>query len=497
MNRAENHKNDRLFYDWLVDIFSPSNLDTEERAKRTLTGLVVIVTCPVLFGYSFFHLYTSRFLLAGVLFFSGMVVLASVLIGRKKVDAKILYRLGLAAIGILFLYLMGTSEDYPRRMFWTFIFPLEALYLLGKKEGLLYTIIYYLIGMILVLTQSFGMVPGDYHIRLKLEYLIALLLVSLMSYCFEVVRFRYQETTKRRQASLEAANQQLTQEIEKRKMMEQAARDALLELKEAQSQLIQSAKLASIGELASGVAHELNQPLMVIRGIAQLLRRNLRKNNLNNEELMGQLDPIVRNTKRMMNIINHLRTFSRQSTSDFAPVDVNQILEDSFLMIGEQLRLRNIQVNTQFASDLPKIKGDPNQLEQVFLNLITNARDAVEMRDDGQGTKNDSIQDRDEYRGIIILATKKGVLSNQTSTTDNRQSKDFIEILIRDNGGGISAERVENIFDPFFTTKAVGKGTGLGLSISYGIIKDHQGEIEVAETGPEGTTFRIRLPVSE
>lgn len=279
--------------------------------------------------------------------------------------------------------------------------------------------------------------------------------------------------------------------------MEQAARDALLELKEAQSQLIQSAKLASIGELASGVAHELNQPLMVIRGIAQLLRRNLRKNNLNNEELMGQLDPIVRNTKRMMNIINHLRTFSRQSTSDFAPVDVNQILEDSFLMIGEQLRLRNIQVNTQFASDLPKIKGDPNQLEQVFLNLITNARDAVEMRDDGQGTKNDSIQDRDEYRGIIILATKKGVLSNQTSTTDNRQSKDFIEILIRDNGGGISAERVENIFDPFFTTKAVGKGTGLGLSISYGIIKDHQGEIEVAETGPEGTTFRIRLPVSE
>ena len=497
MNHTGKQKIARNAYDWLADFFSPPNLAAEERSRRTLTALVVIASIPVLFGYSFFHFFASRFLLAGAIFFSGVIILVCILIARKKADATIFYRLGIAAIGLLFLYLLGTAETYPGRMFWTFIFPLESLYLLGRKEGLLYTAIYYLIAMTLVLTQSFGVLPGDHELRFKVEYLFSLLVVSLISYCFEFVRFQYQEIKKWRQASLEAVNQQLSQEIEKRRMMEQAARDSLLELKNAQSQLIQSAKLASIGELASGVAHELNQPLMVIRGIAQLLRRNLRKNNLNNEELMGQLDPIVRNTKRMMNIINHLRTFSRQSTSDFAPVDVNQILEDSFLMIGEQLRLRNIQVNTQFASDLPKIKGDPNQLEQVFLNLITNARDAVEMRDDGQGTKNDSIQDRDEYRGIIILATKKGVLSNQTSTTDNRQSKDFIEILIRDNGGGISAERVENIFDPFFTTKAVGKGTGLGLSISYGIIKDHQGEIEVAETGPEGTTFRIRLPVSE
>ena len=475
MNRAENHKNDRLFYDWLVDIFSPSNLDTEERAKRTLTGLVVIVTCPVLFGCSFFHLYTSRFLLAGVLFFSGMVVLASVLIGRKKVDAKILYRLGLAAIGILFLYLMGTSEDYPRRMFWTFIFPLEALYLLGKKEGLLYTIIYYLIGMILVLTQSFGMVPGDYHIRLKLEYLIALLLVSLMSYCFEVVRFRYQETTKRRQASLEAANQQLTQEIEKRKMMEQAARDAIIELKETQSQLIQSAKLASIGELASGVAHELNQPLMVIRTNVQLLTRAFKKILELSEDRFQSLALIEANTKRMMNIINHLRTFSRQAKEKFTAVDVNKTIEGCLLMVGEQLRIRNIDLKLELMEDIPKIAGNANQLEQVLLNVITNARDAV-------------LEARTDENGMGVIEVVTGVFGKEG---------EWVEILVRDTGKGISGNNLDRVFEPFFTTKDVGMGTGLGLSISYGIIKDHGGEIEVAETGPEGTTFRIRLPISK
>jgi signal transduction histidine kinase len=259
--------------------------------------------------------------------------------------------------------------------------------------------------------------------------------------------------------------------------------DAYEELKGAQAQLIQSGKLASIGELASGVAHELNQPLLVIRGNTQLIQRNLRKNNLDNDDLMEQLEPIERNTKRMMNIINHLRTFSRQSQSNLEPVDVNKTLEDVFLMMGEQLRLRDVEVKKHFSPDLPKINADGNQLEQVLLNLITNAGDAI--------TSNAECgMQNAEYKGKIEIITKKGESPNQ-------QSKDFVEILIRDNGGGIPSENIEKIFDPFFTTKEVGKGTGLGLSISYGIIKDHGGEIEAAETGPEGTTFRVRIPIDD
>ena len=311
---------------------------------------------------------------------------------------------------------------------------------------------------------------------------------------------------------------------------------AYKELKSTQAQLIQSGKLSSIGELASGVAHELNQPLTVIRGNAQLIQRNLQRGELNVEKLSEQIEPINRNTKRMMNIISHLRTFSRQSQSDFQPVDVNKIVDNCFLMVGEQLRLRNIDVERNLNSDLPMINGDANQLEQVFLNLITNARDAItsiaERRiRDGNLKKNKT---NSEFKGrleIISRIWKKGntwprpglhksgdrkmemkgqynqedtqitshlpIQSRSRDWEGGQQSKDFIEILVRDNGGGIPADIVDKIFDPFFTTKEVGKGTGLGLSISYGIIEDHKGKIEVVETGTEGTTFRVKLPVMD
>ena len=478
MNHTGEQKITRNAYDRLLDICSPPNIDPEERARRTWPGVVGILSCPVLFGDAFCNLYGGRFLLGGLLFSSGAIVLISVLAGRKKKDAKAYYRLTMAAIGILFLYLMGLIEVYPHHMFWSFVFPLASLYLLGRKEGLLYTIIYDLIIMILVLNQSLGMLPADYESRFKSEYLLSLFIVSLMAYCFEVIRFQYQEATKRRGASLETANEQLSQEIEKRKMMEQAATDALLELKEAESQLIQSAKLASIGELAAGVAHELNQPLMVIRATAQMTRRSQNKGALVADELTASLATIEKNTKRMMNIINHLRTFSRQSPSDFQPVDVNAIIEDSLLMVGEQLRIRNIGLKKDLDKALPKVRGDANQLEQVFLNLITNARDVV-------AEKVCDNPDSD-FQGTIEIVTR------HRNTSEN-----FIEILITDKGEGISGEHLDRIFDPFFTTKEVGKGTGLGLSISYGIIKDHGGEIEVVETGLEGTTFRVRLPISE
>ncbi len=178
-------------------------------------------------------------------------------------------------------------------------------------------------------------------------------------------------------------------DITDRKQAEEALQKAYDDLKNVQTQLVQSAKLASIGELAAGVAHELNQPLMVIRGTAQLTLRRQGKNSLDTAALVESLNAIEKNTKRMMNIINHLRTFSRQSKGAFAPVDVNGIIQDSFMMIGEQLKLRNIEVSLDFSNDLPKVLGDPNQLEQILLNLLTNARDAIGFRisDFGMGIR--------------------------------------------------------------------------------------------------------------
>lgn len=269
----------------------------------------------------------------------------------------------------------------------------------------------------------------------------------------------------------------VVRDVTDRNLAEESLKKAYEELKLTQSQLVQSGKLASIGELASGVAHELNQPLMIIRGHSQLSLRSISKGNLDPEDIQKQFSIIERNTKRMMNIINHLRTFSRQSKSEYQRVDINQVIDDSFLMIGEQLRLRNIEIKKLLDPNLPSVYGETNQLEQVFLNLITNARDAITDKEE----KNSS--EKKDVNSVEIIT--------RSSTTDDG----FVEILFIDSGSGILEEDMDSIFDPFYTTKEVGKGTGLGLSISYGIISEHGGKIDIADTGADGTTFRICLPI--
>jgi signal transduction histidine kinase len=147
-------------------------------------------------------------------------------------------------------------------------------------------------------------------------------------------------------------------------------------------------------------------------------------------------------------------------------------------MIGEQLKLRDIKVIKDLSNDLPKVLGNASQLEQVFLNMLTNARDAIESKFESKG---DGAQ-----------LQKKIVITTHVSEGDKKK----VEILFTDNGCGIPQEALNIIFDPFYTTKEVGKGTGLGLSISHGIIQEQKGEIDVADFGPEGTTFRIKLPVA-
>ncbi|NQU15604.1 MAG: hypothetical protein HQ561_15730 [Desulfobacteraceae bacterium] len=280
-----------------------------------------------------------------------------------------------------------------------------------------------------------------------------------MSYFFETVRDETQHL-------LEDHHQQLL-DSEKR------YRTAYETLKETQSQLIQSGKLAALGGLAAGVAHELNQPLMVARTNAQLALRGLDKQALSPEELRERIQPIEKSTKRMMSIINHLRNFSRQSQKEFPPVDVNSVLKDCFLMIGEQLRLHNVDVKLEFAERLPKVMGNANHLEQVFLNVIANAKDAV-------------LEARTEENAMGVIEVVTGVFGKE---------REWVEVLVRDTGRGITGKDLDRIFEPFFTTKEVGKGTGLGMSISHGIVKEHGGAIEVPETGPGGTVFRVCLPV--
>ncbi len=229
-----------------------------------------------------------------------------------------------------------------------------------------------------------------------------------------------------------------------------------------EKQLIQSEKLIVIGTLAAGVAHELNQPLMVIRGYTQILLSN----HQNDPELKDSLKRIEGQTTRMMKIIQHLRNFSRGSTGMKEPLSINQIIENAFTLLNQQLKAHNIEVIKELTQDLPQIMADANQLEQVIINLIVNARDALDQKGGGE---------------IKVVSRFK--------------KPDKVEILFSDTGIGMPPHIKNHIFEPFFTTKEAGKGTGLGLSISHRIIKDHRGDISVTSTEGKGTTFVLTFPV--
>lgn len=238
------------------------------------------------------------------------------------------------------------------------------------------------------------------------------------------------------------------------------------ELRDSQAQLVQTAKLASIGELAAGVAHELNQPLAVIRMRGQLLERKKKNRDFNPGELEELLGVIERNTSRMMKVISHLRTFSRETDTEHSEIFINEVIKSAFLMLHAQLREWGIVVQQDLDEDLAPIMGNAIRLEQVIVNLLTNARDAV----------------------------KASARENKLILVKTYQDQTHQAVLIRDNGVGMDDCSLSRIFDPFFSTKPVGEGTGLGLSISYGIIKEHHGYIEVLESTSQGTTFKIALP---
>jgi len=232
------------------------------------------------------------------------------------------------------------------------------------------------------------------------------------------------------------------------------------DLNSAEAQLVQSAKLASLGTLSAGVAHELNQPVAIVRGLSQQLQR---EPNLPPETL-EDLALIEGQTSRMMKIIKHLRTFCRTGGSEQVSVDVNQVIQDCFILIDAQLKSHDISVELALCQELLVVTGDANELEQVFINLLTNARDALESSPDARLT----IQSHVEQKQCVIE--------------------------FRDNGPGIPTEAAAHIFDPFFTTKEVGKGTGLGLSISHSIIEKHHGSITAKNDG--GAVFLITLPLA-
>jgi two-component system, NtrC family, sensor kinase len=225
-----------------------------------------------------------------------------------------------------------------------------------------------------------------------------------------------------------------------------------------EEQMTQTEKLTSLGLLAAGVAHEVNTPLAVISNYIQMLAKQMP----DEDPRHAIIDKIVKQTFRASEIVNNLLNFSRTGAAELADIDVNRVVEETLSLVAHPLKTSQIHIVKQLGDALPPVRGSANKLQQVFLNLFLNARDAM---------------------------PAGGMLEVRTAAHNGS-----VEIEIADTGAGIPREHIHRIFDPFFTTKAIGRGTGLGLSVSYGIIKEHAGKIDVRSTPGKGTSFHVEFP---
>ena len=239
-----------------------------------------------------------------------------------------------------------------------------------------------------------------------------------------------------------------------------------VEIKETQEQLANAEKLASLGRMSAGVAHELNNPLTGIVTFAHLMLDRTPEENVIDRE---DLELIIEQADRCTKIIKGLLSFSRKGASEKSAISMNDLLKNAVSLISNQSAFHNVIIEMDLLDGMPTVTVDANQIQQVILNLITNAADAM------------------NSKGLIFIKTKRTGVGGE----------EFIEAEFTDTGPGIMPEHMNKILEPFFTTKSVGKGTGLGLPVSYGIIKRHGGDLLISSVLGKGTTVLVRLPIKE
>jgi two-component system NtrC family sensor kinase len=269
-------------------------------------------------------------------------------------------------------------------------------------------------------------------------------------------------------AGLKKSRQELEEWVQ---TLGQKVKERTEELRLAEAEVARGEKLASIGQLAAGIAHELNNPLTGVLTFTSLMRKKMPDGSQDAEDL----DLVIRETRRCASIIRRLLDFAREKPPEKTEVDLNSLIMETVRFVERSAALQHVEITTQLDRNLPQLHVDADLIKQVLMNILVNAQQAI-VEEQGR-----------------ILVTSRFHAARRLANCGN-DPVPAVEVAITDTGCGIAKENLQRIFDPFFTSKEVGKGTGLGLSVTYGIVRSHGGEIEVESKVGEGTTFRVFLP---
>jgi two-component system, NtrC family, sensor kinase len=269
-------------------------------------------------------------------------------------------------------------------------------------------------------------------------------------------------------AALKVSRQELEDWVSK---LEDKVEERTEELRQAEAEVARGEKLAAIGQLAAGIAHELNNPLTGVLTFTSLMRQKMPAGSQDAEDL----DLVIRETRRCASIIRRLLDFAREKPPQKTEVDINELAEETVRFVERSAALQQIEIVTGFDPAVPRLYVDGDLIKQVLMNILVNAQQAI------------------GGPGRITVRTR---LHPARRLPLQAEPQPAVEIAISDTGCGIAKANMQRIFDPFYTSKEVGKGTGLGLSVSYGIVKAHGGQIEVESTVGAGSTFRVFLPAA-
>jgi len=365
----------------------------------------------------------------------------------NSLAGKLIIGIGGLMVLVGFLFALTFNKQFPD-------VPLEKTFAYGGPFVVIITVILFLILYFFVTKPLSYLVEGmkrlsagdmEYRINIQSDDEIGLLAHSFNSMADELKEYR---------EKMENWTKNLEEEVQKK----------TCDIYKAQEQLINTEKLASLGRMAAGVAHEINNPLTGIVTFSHLMLKRTPPENIQDIE---DLNTIIDQAERCAKIIKGLLGFSRKTASEKKLVNLNTLVSNTLEMVKHQSRFLNIHFDLLLDSKLPEVIIDPNQIQQVLLNLLINAADAM------------------QQKGKITLATR----------LIEKGAAKFVEFEITDTGPAIPEDLIGKIFEPFFTTKPAGKGTGLGLAVSYGIIKKHEGTIFVKNSPGSGASFFIHLPV--